>query len=150
MDQYEMHLAAREDAIRAEAARERRSAYHVTLGELIETLCDASPHAVVEIEGPGAEGHKKHPGWLRAYRGYAGDLAIEPTERRVTAADLLAAARDALDAEMRDHQGAVHVASAWTPLWVAEKGLASGAAVIQLAPARGVLIMRTRSIAPPE
>jgi len=98
------------------ASRRDRSRYHLTLGELIEKLEGVSPGWSVKFSSG------KGPGDADSYRGYYSDLSFEPTDRDVTAGDLLDRAKTALNATFTGYKGGDFVMGPDTPLWTAPYG----------------------------
>ena len=89
----------------------QRSATQMTLGKLIAAL-EAIP-ADVDVAGLG----RPH-----SYRGYYSDLAFEPTEGTVKAADLLAQCKAAMGKVFEGYKGGDFVMGEITPVWVADYG----------------------------
>jgi hypothetical protein len=99
-----------------EVGRRDRARYHLTLATLIEKLEGVSPGLSVKFSNGEA------PGDADSYRGYYSDLAFEPTERDVTAGDLLNRAKAALNATFTGYKGGDFVMGPNTPLWAASYG----------------------------
>lgn len=98
----------------SDVARNTRSNYHLTLGELIQILESAPQDAEVWIDEDGSDETNLFPGPLDSHAGYYYDLAFEPTFARRTVADVLADAKVALGLDF----------GASTPLWVGDAHLA--------------------------
>lgn len=96
--------------------RRDRGRYHLTLGQLIEKLEGVSPGFSVKFSSGQA------PGDAESYRGYYSDLSFEPTDRDVTAGDLLGRAKVALGATFEGYKGGDFVMGSDTPLWTAPYG----------------------------
>lgn len=125
--------------VMSDAARESRSHYHVTLGNLIAELEKVPPEAPVTFD-IGLSPTNPH-----SYRGYYSDLAFEGTGDVVTAGDLLAAAKAALGATFEGYKGGDFVMSEKTPLWAASYGNC-GRAIVSLAGTAGAIVLVTKDV----
>lgn len=118
---FEEHPLQRMVNAMNEVSKRDRAKYHLTLGALIEKLEGVSPGLSVKFSsGQG-------PGDADSYRGYYSDLSFEPTDRDVTAGDLLDRAKTALNATFHGYKGGDFVMGPDTQLWTApysECGLA--------------------------
>jgi hypothetical protein len=110
------------DAI-SETARNERSKYHLTLGEMIEHLSSADGSSVVMYDDG------KSPGRARSYRGYYSDLSFADAAQPVTVAELLDECREALGSTFEGYKGGDFVMGWDTPLWRSEWGAVSGLAI---------------------
>jgi hypothetical protein len=122
-----------------DSMRQTRSDYHVTLGEMIETLKRADKNAPVIIDRGGA------PDRLCSYRGYYADLAFGLCER-TTVDEVLRDCEFALGHTFEGYKGGNYVMGEDTPLWVSEWGSASGLAVIAVNSCASGLVLVTKEI----
>jgi len=108
----------------ANQARQERSRYHLTLGELIDFLRDVTrrcPGATVSgLTNAGS------------YRGYYADLAFELGMDDRLARDLLSEAEVALSQSFTGYKGGDFVMGEDTPLWQASYGTSNGFALLDV------------------
>lgn len=99
-----------------DAAQTERSNYHLTLGDLIDTL-EAADNDLPVVFTDGTS-----PGTPKSYRGYYSDLAFSDSDETVTVAELLARARKANGKTYTGYKGGDFTMGDTTPLWRAEWG----------------------------
>jgi len=107
-----------------EQARVTRAQYHLTLGQLKETLERTPKKALVEF----SDG--VYPGNLDSYRGYYTDLAFDDSAEAITAGDLLKVVKQALKTTFTGYKGGDYPASHDTVLWRSEYGSASRVCIV--------------------
>lgn len=110
-----MDIQAMFNAI-AESARLERAKYHLTLGELIESLDALAPKTIIAFPDG------RYPGTEHSYRGYYSDLALEPTDTPITAEELHKQLSAALNKTYKGYKGGEFAMYGDTPLWCAFEG----------------------------
>lgn len=124
----------------SDTARDVRSSYHITLGQLTEALEAAPPQREVRFdtgEAIGAEG---------SYRGHYADLAFGAGEGISTAATVLMACKRAATDSYEGYKGGDFTYGPKTPLWRGEYGCC-GPAIVALCDAPdGALILQTKVV----
>lgn len=112
------------------AMKSERQKYHLTLGGLLLALENMpSPNATyIKFDDTGHSPCNPH-----SYRGYYEDLSFEESDERVTAAQFLAVAKQALGHTYTGWKGGDFTMHANTPLWRAIKGCC-GEAIIAITP----------------
>ena len=127
----------------ANASKDTRSGYHVTLGEMIDQLGKAKPSALVYCADPGREAYL---GKVSSYRGYYSDLAFDPVQEQRTVADVLAECIAARGKTFEGYKGGEFVMEADTPLWISEYSMASGQAIIAIEDRGDAVFVITKQI----
>ena len=130
------------------AMREQRTAYHLTLGQLIaavENEADQVDQWHVEFSDGG------FPYGPRSYRGYYDDLAFERGGRRgegITVQALLVLCQGVIGATMQGYKGGDYVMDERTALWRSEWGEASGEAIVGVTrdSTRRMLVLEWRQV----
>jgi hypothetical protein len=118
-------------------ARDTRKEYHVTLGKLIShikaTLAVYKERSVGVCHDGVFFDDKEYVGPPTSYRGYYADLAFEPQEHFMSAADLLKILEEqVLDKKLEGYKGGEYLMGADTPLWIDHSGVANGVAVVDI------------------
>lgn len=130
-----------------EIARDERSKYHVTLGEIIDTLKEISGrgegYRVVTVEWDGRIMGIINP---HSYRGYYSDLAFEPVDHPTTVDEVLEAADRVLDTELDGWKGGDFLMHEGVPLWVAYEGKTGDAVMSVSLPDDHTVRLFTKSI----
>lgn len=122
--------------------RRERSRYHLTLGGLISALEKADPALPVRLD------NGSYPGKTHSYRGYYSDLSFAPTDKPITAGELLVECRAALGATFEGYKGGDFIMESNTPLWSASYGTSSdGRAMMGIEARDGVLVIATKELA---
>jgi len=122
-------------SLASKMAKDTRSNYHLTLGQLIKRL-EKMPkkQPILTSAGAGVQG-------FISYRGYYEDLALTPAPGPTwTASQLLKASKKVIDTELTGYKGGEYLMTKNTPLWFAGYG-SLGEAVMDLTP-DGVLVTR--------
>lgn len=121
-------------------SQQTRGNYHLTLGGLISCLQGMRGDWFITFDnGPS-------PGMIHSYRGYYEDLAIEPSEKKITVEEFLKAAKIALGQTFEGYKGGDYLATDRTPLWCSEYGRADGRAIMNAVSANGRALLYTRQI----
>ena len=118
-----------------DSARQTRSQYHLTLGDMITLLqkCDSNKMVLLDIGGS--------LGQERSYRGYYSDLAFQHDQGQVkSAGEVLAQCQTALGQKYEGYKGGDFVMGEDTPLWIAGYGIASGIAVIGMSAGQNITL----------
>lgn len=130
-----------------EIARDERSKYHVTLGEIIDTLKEISGrgegYRVVTVEWDGRIMGIINP---HSYRGYYSDLAFEPVDHPTTVDEVLEAADRVLDTELDGWKGGDFLMHEGVPLWIAYEGKTGDAVLSVILPDDQTVRLFTKSI----
>ncbi|MXY79729.1 MAG: hypothetical protein F4Y94_08610 [Chloroflexi bacterium] len=121
-----VNFQAQWDALSA-ALRDVRSGYHLTLGELLDTLAGVHEWTPVIVDRGGSVRG------FRSYRGYYEDLALEPAEVTITAGSLRREAAAAEGHTFEGYKGGDFTMGRDAPLWIATYGSASGLAIVGIA-----------------
>lgn len=110
-------------------AKQERSNYHITLGELISALEGASDKnlPVLISHDPSKSVTMPH-----SYRGYYSDLSIEPSNEITTVEGLLDELSEVHNKELTGWKGGEYLMSDSVPIWISEEGTNSGNAVIDV------------------
>lgn len=134
-------------------AKQIRSKYHVTLGQLIDFLKSHKDRDVVFVDSD--NGEQRHLSNAHSYRGFPTDLAFQSCERvspeHGTAKALLKKCKDVLNQSLTGWKGGSFLMSKDTPLWISKEGCIDGVAIIQLgeicyADKKDVVILITKKI----
>jgi hypothetical protein len=127
------------DSMNEESSR-LRSCYHLTLGELSNALDGVNPDFLVVFDGGlGANS-------LDSYRGYYTDLAIDVTGETKTVAVWRDIVKEALNTTFFGYKGGEFPATPDTPLWMAEYGVASGVAIIDIKVVVDLVVLVTKNL----
>lgn len=122
-----------------DSARQDRSKYHITLGELIEKLKQSEKELPVVFSDGGA------PGEGDSYRGYYSDFALERTEAS-TVEELQGYLEDeVLNKTFEGYKGGEYAMSEDAPLWVAPYG-SCGPAIVGYADDGERVVLTTKDV----
>ena len=120
-------IQAQFDAL-AGYVREVRSEYHLTLGELIDTLQTLGGHVPVLTVGGGSVAAECY-----SYRGHYSDLALRPDSAPCSVGRLREMAHAVLGQTVEGYKGGDFVMGRDAPLWIAEYGSSQGLAITDIA-----------------
>lgn len=122
------------------AVRDTRSIYHLTLGELINTLKSLEKSMPVVFD----DDH--NIGTTDSYRGYYVDLAISKGESLMECATFLKhLENEVLNKEFTGYKGGEFMMGLDTPLWRAEYGVCGEAIMDAVVESRG-LVLKLKTI----
>jgi hypothetical protein len=123
-----------------DVGRNTRADYHLTLGDLIKSLEEASD---LNREVKYADGKSPHD--AHSYRGYYSDLAFDDGPQSIKAHELLKAARGWIGKTFEGYKGGDYVMDADTPLWRAEYG-DCGDAIVAIQELPDYILLVTKKI----
>ena len=129
------------DALAAHV-REQRSAYHLTLGELIDALADVDDQVPVVVDRGGGVGR------LVSYRGYYADLAFVPIADEASTATVRTAIVGAVGATFEGYKGGDFLMDRDAPLWIAADGDVTGIAVVGVDVIGGLRVRLVTKVVP--
>ena len=134
-----MHPVKETLKILSDGLRLGRQRYHLSLGELIDRL-KKMPEDRPVICDTG-----QHPGKFMSYRGCYEDLAVEPTDEKITAGKLLNHAEQALGNTFEGYKGGSYTMTEDTPLWLAPYGN-TGPAIIGMSVSDVDAVLQTMEV----
>lgn len=134
-----MDIQALMDAIGAESARQR-TAYHLTLGEMITELSKLPEDIPIRYDCTTASPTSPH-----SYRGYYSDLAFEQSDSVRTVGSVLLDCKQSLGKVFTGYKGGDYTMTEDTPLWAAEYSCC-GKAMMGLSVGDTAVVILTKEI----
>lgn len=125
----------------SDAAKNTRSNYHLTLGELISALEKVDPN-LRAVDRDTAKG-VCNP---HSYRGYYSDLSLEPSDEIKTVKHLLDELNSVFGHTLTGYKGGEFLMDDDTPLWISHYASSSNKAIIAVEIQRDVLYLITKDI----
>ena len=131
-----------------ESLRSNRSAYHLNLGELLESLHEYRFRKGIHVKFDTGN----YPGKERSYRGYYEDLAFAKSSDAMSVQGFLKICENALGNSYYGYAGGEFVMREDTPLWVAEYGENPEIAIVNCRydNSTALLILETKYVGDPK